>query len=639
MLNVCASILFALLSFLYPFDSYAPAYQRYGSKINVAHFIGRHKPWHVPRPSSSASSSSQGTSSPTNDYNSLLSRWHSIYEEHYPRAGSGSQVDVIHSSRGVEVIERPFTVPTYEAVWDSELSQKGQGRRSHQRGNSSSRIGPGQVEDLKAMFNPGLVASAAAAEWNSKKFNAYSDDEVDNEDGIGFYYSFPLDGRVTLIPLAPLPWVDEEEEERKRVEEEKVELQRRIEEERHRQQQQNEQSNQGSSSNLNRSWSPPQVKWDPSAGPPPSGGGAADYQMRDPPDAYYQNAWDLPQTRPSDRKAVFFKPSSSSYGNQIPAQLQREHFFDNLGSHRPDPSKIKAVFPWESRKSNPSPSRVFPDEPESDIPTSRELNESHKAATRPTLDSNSSNEFSTFSSSNVVTAHHQSFDPPNHMQQGLPANLSYTNAWDEVGAIGKYADRVRRVTGGASASTTDEVGTQTKPEVSSRGSQTSKNRYRTRGSQADGGLGLDGNGGVEGEGNGGSGENSDSRDGDDESSSGEEDSEVDNSSFLTSPSSATKGKKNSTSSAKGYQRKAEAFAHHSPRSPRHLPLASSHGSGSNSNSNSEVGSPPGTATITGRARIRPEGFSRVGSGSNSDNVPTPLAGSPVNPMTDFGGRK
>lgn len=473
------------------------------------------------------------------------------------------------------------------------------------------------MEDLKAIFSAGVVATSAAAEWTSRRGtqSAYSDDEIDNEDGVGYYYSLPLDGRVSLIPLDPLPWVDENAEEKKREEEERQILEHQAQAEREQQQQQ--QAQRGGSS-PNRPWSPPQTNWDPSQGPPPSGG---EHQMRNPPDAYYQNAWDLPQPRASDqssaqRKAAFFTPSSGV----IPPQLQREHFFHNLGSERPDPSRVKAVFPWETRGSNPFPSRVFPDEPESMMPRGRALAASHEAASHP------SNSASSIERDPI--SGHQSPDPQQH---GLPPNLSYTNAWDEVGAIGKYADRVRRVTNPSPSR--GEVGVQANPEVSARGSQTAQARHRTRGSQADGSLGVDVDGENGGSGSGGNG--SDSRDGDDESSSGEEDSEIDDSLF-TSPTS--KGSSNNkTSSAKGYQRKAEAFAQASPRSPRHAPSNSLNMSASSTSQTS----PTGTASITGRARIRPEGFSRVGSGSGSggdSSNATPVA-SPVFQMTDFGGRR
>src|SRR5690349_8765099 len=58
-------------------NRYAPAYQHYGSNINMVHFIGTEKPWMQGR------KDSQTHESRTAAYGDLVTRWWSVWDAHY----------------------------------------------------------------------------------------------------------------------------------------------------------------------------------------------------------------------------------------------------------------------------------------------------------------------------------------------------------------------------------------------------------------------------------------------------------------------------------------------------------------------------------------------------------------------------
>jgi glycogenin glucosyltransferase len=61
-------------------NRYAPAYERFGPKISVIHFIGTSKPWHSilsRAPGALYSLNSQGDGEQVYNYDSLVDRWYS----------------------------------------------------------------------------------------------------------------------------------------------------------------------------------------------------------------------------------------------------------------------------------------------------------------------------------------------------------------------------------------------------------------------------------------------------------------------------------------------------------------------------------------------------------------------------------
>ncbi|KAJ1032613.1 hypothetical protein NDA16_000636 [Ustilago loliicola] len=343
------------LSFRYNVTShggytFVPAYQRYGQSINIVHFIGQHKPWNRPRPSGSAQPNplvaprdlhSQPITPDQPDY--LLALWHSAFASLYPTSGStlpDSEIEIVHSERDVEVVERrKFTVPTYHAVWDAEARE----------------------EDTSAHAREGGFAAAAFERAHRQPVWEAS------------YASLPLDGRSSLI--APAPEVA-------RAPSPTTPTQETIDAElRSREAAASaatiaapipiparataKKSSDDSDHDSPEHFSPPKLSWNPAYEPPPIGSDASLHQMRTPIDTFYSNVWDAGQKTPrtlAEQKAAFFVPQQSPNQQKsgrlqggpgyIPAQLRRDHVFDNLGSEKPDPSKVKPIFPWEKENAD-----------------------------------------------------------------------------------------------------------------------------------------------------------------------------------------------------------------------------------------------------------------------------------------------
>jgi hypothetical protein len=428
--------------------TFAPAYQRYGAGIMAAHFIGAHKPWHRPKPTLPRSLASATASTPTpTDHETLVYLWHVAFEECYPnvvRLQNGGTASVIHTERGVEVVEQPFSVPTFKAVWDLEgesaSSSAGEGtgkrvlgRSRRQRAPSSSSLfrGAGQAEDLKEMFNPAIVAASAVAELEKL---AHHRDVKPSE---GVYISLPLDARTSLMAAQ----LDSGDELNSSDSDETFTE--------HRMPGGYDNSppvaNTGGTSggpphsSTSGEWSPPKVSWDPARGPPPTESGIAAYQMRDSIDTFYVNAWDQPLADQPRGKAAFFREDASSNtpGGSKKAtkqrtmdRLQREHFFDNLGSAQPDLSKVKPVFPWESSRGGRAGARIFPDEdPASTVPGSQDMTNS--------LAAGGGGSPATSPIPHEVNADNVE-QQPRRGGGGLPDRIAYANAWDSLPSHNRY---------------------------------------------------------------------------------------------------------------------------------------------------------------------------------------------------------
>jgi glycogenin glucosyltransferase len=619
---------------------FAPAYERYGKGIMTAHFIGQHKPWNRVKPSRPSSTSSGSGTAPA-DYDSLLLRWHEAYEEYYPgiSAKQLGSANVIHTERGVEVVERPFTVPTYTAVWDAEsdlmlsgsdLSSSSSNRRGSNRVRgvrskssvSSLLRGAGQAEDLRGMFQGNVVDASVAAEVAAFTKDA---SRGPNE---GIYISLPLDGRTSLMGVEMDSGAEDSPDSDQTIDAGKYHSSQYTQTQSH-----DSQGQQGSGQ-----WSPPKMSWDPAKEPPPMGVGSSGYQMRIPVDAFYINAWDQ-ASQPKGKAAFFDTSTRPSTEPHTLARLQREHYFDNLGSDRPDPSLVKAVFPWEAKQSQTS-SRIFPDEPNSVIPGSRGLDASLEAgsASSGETSSETSNTGQTLSPSSFGTpTTYQTFSPPASSHKGLPPTLSYTNAWDQMGVGSRNEGRSRSGSNKAAQALTGD-------SRSSRSTQTPnaiKNRNRGGGQTEGGGTGsgswegqhhshrqFSSGGGSSGSGMGQGVRDASadqSADGDNESSSSSSDEDDGTSDGATGTKWRRKGP------GPGYQRKAERhsgqFGGGGPRSPRggQPMLASGVGGGGNSKAGGgggEAGVGIGATSMT---------MNRSRSSSSSSNTPhafiLPIGGS------------
>lgn len=512
----------------------------------AAHFIGASKPWDMPRPSGYAS-----RTGPTS-FNNLVNIWYDVLEQCYPtllHSKTANTAEVVHTERGVEVIERNTALPIHEAIWNIDADER---RRAYSAtskaptpSNSSSRSSrAGNVEDLKEMFGPHIVTASAAAELESLSLSAAENPGLLVE---GIYLSLPLDGRNSLIP-SELESSDDEKAKR---------------------------NDQKFQKDKGQDWSPPKLSWDPAREPPPLAVGQTEYQMRNPVDTYFSNVWDMPSAAQPRGKQAFFEAAKHAEAarQRTLSKLQREHFFDNLGSEQPDTRKVQAVFPWEGKTTSATrSSRIFPDEdPFSVVPGSQGQNASLEAASghAPERRFSGSEEDSPERWQSAYGAN-AALGPGDASRGGFPSTISYVNAWDKVesirqrGRAGSGSDNIVRASVPGSAS---QHGSRV-----NQGSQTASARYRSRGAQVEGGRA-----GASGGGNhrrpadtlSNSSENvaDQSGDGDNESSSSSDDEVVEN--------RGSKWRK--AGPGPGYQRKAE-FMHQaagtSPRSPRHGTFAS-----------------------------------------------------------------
>ena len=189
--------------------------------------------------------------------------------------------------------------------------------------------------------------------------------------------------------------------------------------------------------------SPPKLEWNPAIEPPPK---TPPPPSGFPSDTYFPNIWDqapdaahdtsyqsFPSHIPGPKSETFFQPPPPS---EIPTQLLREGQYEQVigrasGEQEgnlvtapvPDRKKVHAVFPWEEKPRH-APRRVFPAS-ESPPPVANFIDEAVPASRSATKHSPSMS---------------QVLSPPLPITH--PFNLAYSNAWDAVPSIQKYASRL-----------------------------------------------------------------------------------------------------------------------------------------------------------------------------------------------------
>jgi glycogenin glucosyltransferase len=242
-------------------------------------------------------------------------------------------------------------------------------------------------------------------------------------------FSPPPDSRIHEVSLHPQP------EEQQEQPHDRHHRHPHPKDQRHRQQQQQAQQPQlphhHRQEERPRPSSPPLVTWNPAIEPPP----------KDPPpvfafpvDTYFPNIWDQqPSGHPDDAhqwgssspdSSTFFKEPTPS---EIPETLVRQGHYRGVtgeqepgASPSPDRTKVKRVFPWEDKPRH-LPGRLFPSS-ESPLPGAFLVPGSPGSPERH-------------------PSHAPSIPSP---LVGLPSTLNYTNVWDAVPSIQRYASRLVR---------------------------------------------------------------------------------------------------------------------------------------------------------------------------------------------------
>ncbi|KZT30838.1 glycosyltransferase family 8 protein [Neolentinus lepideus HHB14362 ss-1] len=196
--------------------------------------------------------------------------------------------------------------------------------------------------------------------------------------------------------------------------------------------------------------SPPLVSWNPAVEPPPR---TAPSGSAFPTDTYFPNVWDQAPSKQHDIAYQSQQPSSSSAHHEpffapppptaIPERLIREGHYTNVfgqapqgpvgspAAPLPDLAKVKTVFPWEEKPRH-VPVRAFPS---SDAPPPGTVYIEEQKAKPPESSELDRHVYSPGARSPVKQP------PPT---KGFPSKLAYTNAWDTVPQIQKYASKLVR---------------------------------------------------------------------------------------------------------------------------------------------------------------------------------------------------
>ena len=183
--------------------------------------------------------------------------------------------------------------------------------------------------------------------------------------------------------------------------------------------------------------SPPLVAWNPAVEPPPNTAPVSNF----PTTTYYPNVWDQSPTHylsdssrvASPTQGIAQAPFTLPPPSRIPERLlQEKHYLNVLGEGQqgetpsPDRAKIKPVFPWED-KPRLTPGRIFPS---TDSPPPGQFVQPAVQTASP-----SPSPPQRFSPTQQYTS-----SPPS----GFPSSFSYSNVWDSVPSIQKYASRLVR---------------------------------------------------------------------------------------------------------------------------------------------------------------------------------------------------
>ncbi|KAJ7786512.1 glycosyltransferase family 8 protein [Mycena metata] len=471
--------------------TYAPAYERFGSQISAIHFIGPNKPWNSLsyRPPFQ-SHGIQTDSGPLQayDYNALIDRWFAMYDKYCRPAPvvSESEFEVKRyvsawdeqTGTGSELISESMTSGTalgledlrkiaihgmapggppstgegeyrrlplegrfdlmrpqkqQETAENAEEQQQGSvdsgnlttpQPSSHTRSEPPPRWETVDSGNLTTPRSSSHTRSESPPRWetvDSGNLTTPQSSSHTRSESPPRWETLPTPGpdevppspRLPTISLPPTPTPASYAQKH------------------HAQAPQHTQQQPQHQPQPRRPASPPMLIWNPATDPPPT---TAPPPSAFPSETYFPNIWDQPQqthhrqgprapSPPPDSNAFFQPPPPS----EIPESLRLQgHYRQVTGEEElgatpsPDRTKVKHVFPWED-KPRQMPGRVFP---ASDAP-SPSLFMSPMSPGTPDFASHPRS---------------QQLSPLG----GLPATLTYANAWDTVPSIQKYASRLAR---------------------------------------------------------------------------------------------------------------------------------------------------------------------------------------------------
>ncbi|RDB28668.1 Glycogenin-1 [Hypsizygus marmoreus] len=481
--------------------TYAPAYERFGSQISAIHFIGPNKPWNslaYRTPFSGQSAPASAFSQEAYDYNALIDRWYAVYDKHYRSQGPSPQAE-FELTRYESAWNEPgggktssVSLPAGSTLSLDELRRLAiEGMNAQPQ--MSSRDLPSVDESVQGAYQSlpleGRVdlmrlkttQPKEGEDWVQEKGRAKEQKKPEPlkdlstnkeephilvarfvglpEESAPELHALPTPGPdeippsprpriIALPPITPTPQPavqryqapdgpSHHEQEQEPHEHEKYEHPLPPSEP-YREPQQQPQPE--PHTEPPRPHSPTMVMWNPAVEPPPTTMPAS---STFPADTYFPNIWDAPHSKQNDQpyqphqisspmpeSGSFFEPLPQP---EIPEPLIKQGHYRNVTGENapgatpsPDRSKVKHVFPWEEKPRH-MPGRVFPaaDSPRPSLFLSPESQTSSELPTTP-------------------ESKPRRLAPTLSPLYGLPSSLTYTNAWDTVPSIQKYASRLVR---------------------------------------------------------------------------------------------------------------------------------------------------------------------------------------------------
>lgn len=186
--------------------------------------------------------------------------------------------------------------------------------------------------------------------------------------------------------------------------------------------------------------------WDAAWQPPPKHGGP---EMSLPMTASYSAAWD---DDPRSQSTYYQTHSDDTTFPTLPANVQNSDWYETFTKSTPDPANVRPLFPWEET-GRPHARRTFPrvtGTPPIPVPAQVMDTSQVKSSTQSSLPS---------ISDDVV------IQPESHVpfaeKSFSEAMSSYTNAWDNIASIERYAKRLTKI--GVAAEQRPQDGLQTVP--------------------------------------------------------------------------------------------------------------------------------------------------------------------------------
>ncbi|CAL1694983.1 unnamed protein product [Somion occarium] len=150
--------------------TYAPAYERFGSKISAIHFIGPNKPWKsLPfrAPGTKSTEKPSLGAQQTYDYSTLLDRWYEVYDRNYRTTTPTAQ--------------QAFEIQRYASAWDKGSTFGAEIPTITGVPPVGATMG---LDELKRITTEGISSLSLPAPGKPAE---------------GEYRSLPLDGRVDLM--------------------------------------------------------------------------------------------------------------------------------------------------------------------------------------------------------------------------------------------------------------------------------------------------------------------------------------------------------------------------------------------------------------------------------------------------------